>query len=50
MLDDLTELPYDTETFAASGLMELRIGQRVRFELAGEGEERRVTDLQLVSL
>lgn len=50
VLDDLTELAYDTGTFAASALIELRIGQRVRFELDGEGDDRRVSDLQIVSL
>lgn len=48
--DDMTELTYDTATFDASALMELRIGQRVRFKVVGEGEDARVTDLQLVSL
>lgn len=50
VLDDLTELTYDTGTFAASRLMELRIGQRVRFEVQGAGDDRQVTDLQIVSL
>ncbi len=34
LLDDETEVVVDAETFAASGLQELRIGQRVRLELA----------------
>jgi cold shock CspA family protein len=50
VLDDLTELRYDQSTFAASALIELRIGQRVRFDLAGTDEDRRVTNLQIVSL
>lgn len=49
-LDDQEELPIDSETFMASGLMELRLGQRVRFEVEQEGEQRRVRALQLVSL
>lgn len=49
MLDSQEELPVDAETFAASGLLELRMGQRVRFEVEGSGEERRVHGLTLVS-
>lgn len=48
--DDLREHPYDREAFTASGLQELRIGQRVRFELQGEGSDERVTLLNVVSL
>ncbi len=51
LLDDsLRELPVDAEAFAASGLLELRIGQRVRFELATEGDDERVTNLGIISL
>lgn len=52
LLDDsLRELPVDAEAFAASGLLELRIGQRVRFELESAGEDdERVTNLGIVSL
>ena len=51
LLDDsLRELPVDAEAFAASGLLELRIGQRVRFELAEDGDEQRVTNLGIVSM
>lgn len=50
LLDDQDEVPVDAETFNASGLLELRLGQRVRFELRGEGDERRVRDLRLVSM
>lgn len=47
LLDDaLVEHSVDAEAFAASGLQELRMGQRVRFELDGE----RVTQLNIVSL
>ena len=49
LLDDQEELSIDAATFAASGLLELRLGQRVRFELEGSGDERRVRDLNLVS-
>jgi cold shock CspA family protein len=50
LLDDgLKQRPIDREAFAASGLMTLRIGQRVRFQLEG-GEDGRVTQLDIVSL
>lgn len=48
--DDLVERAIDKEAFAASGLMELRIGQRVRFELEEDGENVRVAQLNIVSL
>jgi cold shock CspA family protein len=44
--DDLEELTFDTETFLASRLEELRLGQRVRFRRDGD----QVRDLQLISL
>ncbi len=44
--DGLVEHAFDAEAFVASGLRELRIGQRVRFEL----EDDRVTQLNIVSL
>ncbi|CAN5636147.1 hypothetical protein BH24ACT15_BH24ACT15_29770 [soil metagenome] len=50
VLDDLTELHYDAQTFDASRLLELRIGQRVRFEVEGEEDQRTVSNLQIVSL
>ena len=49
LLDDQRELPFDAETFTASGLIELRLGQRVRFEIEDTGEDKRVRELQLVS-
>ena len=49
LLDDQTELMLDAQTFRASGLIELRLGQRVRFEIEGDGDDRRVTQLNLVS-
>ena len=49
MLDDQSELPVDAETFQASGLIELRMGQRVRFEVEGSGDDRRVSSINLVS-
>jgi cold shock CspA family protein len=50
ILDDhLNELLVDREAFAASGLRELRLGQRVRFEVVDDGTPR-VTNLNIVSL
>lgn len=49
LLDNQEELPIDAATFAASGLLELRLGQRVRFEVEGSGDDRRLRDLNLVS-
>jgi cold shock CspA family protein len=43
--DDREELTIDAETFVASGLEELRLGQRVRFDSDGQ----RATRLTLVS-
>jgi cold shock CspA family protein len=50
LLDNQDELPIDAEAFAASGLLELRLGQRVRFEIDSSGEVRRARDLNIVSL
>lgn len=51
LLDDrLREFRYDQETFDASGLMELRVGQRIRFELEGDEDDPRVTHLGIISL
>ena len=49
LMDDQAELPIDAESFWASGLLELRLGQRVRFEVEGSGDDRRVQQLNLVS-
>jgi 2-phospho-L-lactate guanylyltransferase len=50
LLDDAEELAVDAETFLSSGLLELRLGQRVRFELEGSGDEQRIRALNLVSI
>lgn len=49
LLDNADEVPIDTEAFAASGLLELRLGQRVRFTVEESGGQTRVRDLNLVS-
>ncbi|RLL70694.1 2-phospho-L-lactate guanylyltransferase [Streptomyces sp. Z26] len=43
LLDDGTPLPFDAPAFDAGGLRLLRPGQRVRIEVEGEGDGRRVT-------
>ena len=48
--DELVEHPFDAEAFRASGLQELRIGQRVRFQFQEEDGQERVTHLNIVSL
>jgi cold shock CspA family protein len=48
--DDLREHYYDREAFTASGLQELRVGQRVRFEVQDNGDDARVALLNIVSL
>lgn len=47
LLDDGTPLPFDAAAFDAGGLRLLRPGQRVRIELEGSGEERRITLITL---
>ena len=46
MYDHLTEVEVDRDAVDASGLLELRIGQRVRFEL----DDDTVTNLDIVSM
>lgn len=50
LLDNQDELPITAETFAASGLLQLRLGQRVRFEVDGTQDSPRLRDLTLVSM
>lgn len=49
LLDNADELAVDAETFAASGLLELRLGQRVRFEVDDTADGPHLRDLNLVS-
>lgn len=49
--DELRQLDVDSEAIAASGLLELRLGQRVRFELEDDPSgEPRVTNIDVVTL
>ncbi len=51
LLDDaLVELHFTARTMQASGLRELRIGQRVRFTLGGGERDDHVATLNIVSL
>ncbi len=50
LLDDGTPLPFDAAAFDAGGLRLLRPGQRVRIELEGEAEARRITLVTLQTL
>ena len=43
LLDDGTPLPFDAAAFDAGGLRLLRPGQRVRIDVEGDGEARRIT-------
>ena len=51
LLDDqLVQLEVDREAIAASGVLELRLGQRVRFELEDDADGTpRVTNIALVT-
>ncbi len=50
LLDDGTPLDFGAEAFDAGGLRLLRPGQRVRIEVTGEGEGRRITHVTLQTL
>ncbi|NEB80022.1 hypothetical protein G3I40_33125 [Streptomyces sp. SID14478] len=43
LLDDGTPLAFDAAAFDVGGLRLLRPGQRVRIEVRGENEQRRIT-------
>ncbi len=52
LLDDqLVQLDVDREAIAASNVLELRLGQRVRFDLEDDADGApRVTNLAIVSM
>jgi 2-phospho-L-lactate/phosphoenolpyruvate guanylyltransferase len=50
MLDDRQELAVDAQTFLTSGLLELRLGQRVRVDVEGDGDDRKLTAINIVSI
>ena len=50
ILDDGTTIPLPAAAFSKSGLLKLQFGQRVRFEVEGEGAERRVSSITITTL
>jgi 2-phospho-L-lactate guanylyltransferase len=50
LLDDGLQLPFSAGAFSRSGLRSLRLGQRVRLEIAGGGDAQRITALTVVTL
>ena len=50
ILDDGTEIPLPAAAFSKSGLLKLQFGQRVRFEVEGEGDQRRITSITIATL
>ncbi|WP_049574088.1 hypothetical protein [Streptomyces sp. SBT349] len=50
LLDDGTPMDFGADAFDAGGLRLLRPGQRVRIEVEGDGERRRITFLTLQTL
>jgi 2-phospho-L-lactate guanylyltransferase len=49
LLDDGTQIAIDATSTTGSGLRTLRLGQRVTFEIEGEGETRVARGLHLVT-
>ncbi|MEU4966033.1 hypothetical protein [Streptomyces smyrnaeus] len=50
LLDDGAPLSFESSAFDAGGLRLLRPGQRVRIEVEGQGEARRITLVTLQTL
>ena len=50
LLDDGTEIPLPAAAFSRSGLLKLAAGQRVRFVVEGDGPDRSISDLNIVTL
>ena len=49
LLDDGLELPFDAAAFNLGGMRTARLGQRVRIQLAGDAQSRRVSGLTLAT-
>lgn len=49
LLDDRTEVVIDATSVEASGARLLRVGQRVKFDLAEEGGKKVARDLTLIT-
>ena len=51
LLDDAgQEFPFDADSFRGSGVRMFRLGQRVRYELEGEGSRQRVRGLTIITM
>ena len=50
ILDDGSEVPLPAAAFSKSGLLKLAQGQRVRFEVTGEGDARTISFIDIVTL
>jgi len=50
MTDDRTEVSIDATSIEGAGLIDLRIGQRVRFDLVDQGGTKVARTLRLVTL
>ena len=48
--DEKNELAFDRDSFRQSGIRMFRIGQRVKYQLAGHAERAQVRDLTIVTL
>jgi cold shock CspA family protein len=49
LMDDRTEVGIDATSVEGSGIIDLRIGQRVRFDLVDEGRRKVARTLRLVT-
>lgn len=49
LLDDRTEVYIDATSVEGSGIIDLRIGQRVRFDLIDEGGRKLARTLRIVT-
>jgi cold shock CspA family protein len=49
LLDDRTEIGIDATSVEGSGILNLRVGQRVVFEVAEEGGQKLARGLKLIS-
>jgi cold shock CspA family protein len=50
LMDDRTEVHIDATSMEGSGVIDLRIGQRVRFDVVDEGGRKLARTLRLVTL
>jgi cold shock CspA family protein len=49
LMDDRTEVMIDATSIEGSGILGLRIGQRVRFDLVEEGDRKLARTLRIVT-